>query len=82
MMKKNIDLMKTENKQLAEKAKLTAQYLKEDKADLEAAAKEAGVEFTIDVNTGNITNYTDEMTRLFNERQALLSSFGEEMNED
>ena len=81
MLKKNIDLMKQECKQLEEKHKLSIKYLGEDRSALEDAASEAGISFSFDAN-GTITNYTSEMTTLFNKREALLKSFGDTMDED
>lgn len=81
MLKKNIDLMKQECKQLEEKHKLSIKYLSEDKKALEEAASEVGISFDFDAN-GTITNYTSEMTALFNKREALLKSFGDTMDED
>lgn len=81
MLKKNIDLMKQECKQLEEKHKLSIKYLNEDRNALEQAASEAGISFSFDDN-GTITNYTSKMTALFNKREALLKSFGDTMDED
>ena len=80
-LRENIKLMEQENKQLEKKYDLTLKYLEEDKQDLIDAASDAGISFTFDDN-GNITNYTQQMTDLYNRREALLDSFGEEMDED
>ena len=54
MMKQNVNLMKQENEQLKKKADLAAKYLKEDRAELESAATEAGVNFTFnEINLGS-----------------------------
>jgi ElaB/YqjD/DUF883 family membrane-anchored ribosome-binding protein len=40
-----------------------------------------GISFSFDKDTGAITNYEENMTQLFNEREALLKSFGDTMDE-
>jgi hypothetical protein len=57
MVKEEIDLLKKKKKEAEE-------YLKEDKDALDKAAKKAGVNFKYD-EAGNITNYTDQMTKLY-----------------
>ena len=79
-LRENIKLMEAENAQLARKYEMSKAYLAEDKSALQAAAKAAGVNFTFN-DDGNISNYTDQMTALFNARERLLDSFGSEMNE-
>lgn len=71
--KTRIDAMAENNKRLQEEIKLLKQkqkeadaYLKIDRTDLNKAAKAAGVSFSIDENN-NITNYTTEMNRVYNE---------------
>lgn len=54
------------NKQKREEA---LKYLSTDKADLQDAAKAAGVSFTFDED-GDITNYTEQMTKLWEELHA------------
>ena len=81
MLKSNVKLLEQENKQLKEKYELSKKYLQEDATALQKAAQEAGISFNIDNATGNILNYTDQMTKLFEEREALLNSFGAEMDE-
>ena len=81
VLKNSVKLLEQENKQLEEKYDLSKQYLKEDADALARAATEAGIAFTIDDATGNILNYTDAMTQLFNEREKLLDSFGSTMSE-
>lgn len=56
---KEIDLLK-------QKQKEAQAYLKTDKATLQQAAKEAGITFTFDED-GDISNYTDQMTKLYNQ---------------
>ena len=75
-MQSAIDLMEKENQQLEKRAELTKQYLTEDKQALIEAATAAGVSFEFDDDTGFITNYTEQMTELWAEREALLDSFG------
>ena len=79
-LKENIKLMEQENKQLKEKYQLTLDYLEADADALQKAAAEAGVSFNIGAD-GNITNYTQQMTALWEERERLLDSFGAEMDE-
>ena len=78
-LKENIKLMEQENKQLKEKYQLTLDYLEEDRSELEDVARAAGVSFKFENDI--ITNYTTEMTDLYNRRESLLDSFGDEMNE-
>ena len=59
---KEVDLLK-------QKQKEAQAYLKTDKAALEQAAKKAGVTFTFDED-GDISNYTDQMTKLYNQLAA------------
>ena len=80
-LKENIKLMEQENKQLKEKYELSKLYLKEDAGALLKAGQSAGVSFNIDAETGLIINYTNVMTKLYNEREALLNSFGDTMDE-
>ena len=80
-LKENIKLMEWENKQLKDKYELSKLYLKEDADALLKAGQAAGINFNIDSETGLITNYTNVMTQLYKEREALLNSFGETMDE-
>ena len=59
---KEVDLLK-------QKQKEAQAYLKTDKATLQQAAKKAGVTFTFDED-GDISNYTDQMTKLYNQLAA------------
>ena len=79
-MKENIKLMEQEHQQLKQKYELSKQYLAQDQAALNKAASEAGLSFTYE--DGAITNYTEQMTALFNQREALLDSFGATMDEN
>lgn len=56
---KEIDLLK-------QKQKEAQAYLKTDKATLQQAAEKAGITFTFDED-GDISNYTDQMTKLYNQ---------------
>ena len=80
-LRENIKLMEQENKQLKEKYQKTLDYLELDEAALNKVASEVGVSFNIDKETGNITNYTQQMTALWEERERLLDSFGATMDE-
>ena len=59
---KEVDLLK-------QKQKEAQAYLKTDKATLQQAAKKAGITFTFDED-GDISNYTDQMTKLYNQLAA------------
>lgn len=59
---KEVDLLK-------QKQKEAQGYLKTDKATLQQAAKKAGITFTFDED-GDISNYTDQMTKLYNQLAA------------
>ena len=62
-------LLEDQQELLEEKQKQAANYMKHDKSKLNKAAKEAGIAFSYDEN-GNITNYTDQMTILYNQLAA------------
>ena len=71
-----IKAMKDQNKYLEEevdalkeKRKQAEQYLKEDTEALKKVATEAGVRLEID-GMGNVTNYTEQMTRLYDQLAA------------
>lgn len=66
------------NKQKREEA---LKYLATDKADLQDAAKAAGVSFTFDED-GDITNYTDQMTKLWEELHAAQAAANADGNAD
>jgi predicted metal-dependent phosphoesterase TrpH len=93
-LKENIKLMKQELKYLKEKEKMAKSYLKTDKQDLQKAAGVGSSQEAIDARNafgmtlnfkfdenGYITNYTELMTNLYRKREALLKSFGAEMDE-
>ena len=79
-MEKVNDALKEEIELIKDKRKESEYYLQEDKNALDAAAADLGLTFTYD-EQGNISNYEDQMTALYNAREALLDSFGSEMNE-
>lgn len=58
-----------QKKALEEKAKVAAKYYEQDKQALIDKAKSYGINFNFD-DMGNITNYTAEMTKLYNELHA------------
>ena len=51
----------------SEREKQSKAYLESDKKVVEQMAQEAGVSLTFDLDTGFITNYTEQMTRLWEE---------------
>lgn len=69
-MQEGIDLLREENEELERKAELQKEYLKEDRAALDEAAAAAGIQFTYDPETGAITNYTEQMTSLYDQLKA------------
>ena len=79
-MRKVNNALKEEIGYLKDKKKEADKYLQEDKNALDSAASAAGVSFTYDAN-GNISNYEQQMTNLYNAREALLDSFGEKISE-
>lgn len=79
-IQENIDALETYNKQLEQKIQLQKQYLAEDKTALTDAASAVGLNFSFGED-GTILNYTTEMTKLHNQREALLDSFGATIDE-
>lgn len=76
---KRIDAAKASNELLKEEVKLWKQkqeeaknYLALDKAALKKAASAIGVSFTFDDNN-NITNYTEELTKVYNKYNSLVN---------
>lgn len=57
-------LIAEQQKLLAKKQKEAENYMKQDRAALQSAAAAVGLAFSFDEN-GNITNYTDQMTTLY-----------------
>ena len=51
-----------------------------DKAELDEAAREAGLNFSYD-EKGNITNYTDQMTNLHNQLAAAENEYNRMVDE-
>ena len=60
------ELIKEQQELLAEKQRQAERYMQQDRAALQKAAAEAGLAFSFD-DKGNITNYTDQMTALYNQ---------------
>ena len=77
-MEKSIELLEQENELLEERLGWSRAYLEEDQKALDEAMKKAGVSFTFDPETGNITNYTEEMEKLHKE----LSDAEDQANKD
>ena len=72
-MREGVNLIKQENAQLQERIDLAKQYKIEDQKAVKAAAKAAGVSLNFDKN-GYITNYTEEMTKLYKEMDAAVNN--------
>jgi hypothetical protein len=72
-MEKVNKLLKDEIGLIRKKREEAYAYLQEDRENLQQAAGEAGVSFDFDEN-GNITNYTAEMTKLFEELDSAIKS--------
>ena len=79
-MQKVNSALKEEISELKKKKQEAESNLKTDKASLNSAASDLGISFTYD--NGNISNYEDQMTKVYEKREALLDSFGAEMDED
>lgn len=80
--------MKNINKMLLEEIDLLEQqtdeaknYLDLDRNAVESTGGALGLSFIFDDETGDITNIESQLTALFNSREALLDSFGAEMDE-
>ena len=63
------NLIKEQQELLAEKQKQAQQYMQEDQVALQQAAAAAGLSFAFD-DKGNIINYTDQMTILYDQLAA------------
>lgn len=72
-MQKVNESLEKENDLLEKKRQEAIDYLAIDKGELISAGAAAGLNFTFD-ESGNITNYTDEMTRIYNELSGAISS--------
>ena len=64
-MREGVELLKRENQQLKERMKWSKNYVDEDRKALDAAASEAGITFEYDPEDGYITNYTEQMSWLY-----------------
>ena len=62
-------LIEEQQELLKEKQRQAENYMNQDRAALNKAAAEAGLSFSYD-DKGNITNYTDQMTNLYNQLAA------------
>ena len=80
-MKKNNSLLKQEIELTKKKREEAIKYLNEDRNNLFKAASEAGLNLTIDEN-GLITNYTQEMTKLYNQLDAEVTKANKDGNAD
>ena len=78
-MEKVNSILENEIELIKEKKSEAEAYLKTDRNDLNAAAADLGISFTY--KDDNIANYDSQMTKLYNKREALLDSFGEEIDE-
>lgn len=67
-------LIKEQQELLAEKQRQAERYMKQDQIALQQAAAAAGLAFSFD-DKGNITNYTDQMTTLYNQLAAAESYY-------
>lgn len=80
---KNMDkinsLLRKEIGLLGEKRKEALRNLSIDRSELETQAKKAGVHFNFDEN-GNISNYTNEMTALYEELDAAITQANKDGN--
>lgn len=74
LLKKELDLTKQKRKE-AEK------YLEIDKDELNKAASEAGISFTYD-DKGNISNYEEAMTQLYEELDSAINKANADGNAD
>lgn len=63
-LRKQNALIEEQQELLAKKQKEAANYMEQDRAALQSAAAAVGLAFSFDEN-GNITNYTDQMTALY-----------------
>ena len=68
-LRKQNALIAEQQELLAEKQKQAQQYMRQDQVALQQAAAAVGLAFSFDEN-GNITNYTDQMTVLYEQLSA------------
>lgn len=80
-MKKVNGILENEIDLLKSKKEEADAYLDEDRDDLDSAVSNLGLSFEYD-SDGNIKNYETQMTSLYEAREALLDSFGSEMDEN
>jgi hypothetical protein len=81
LMKKNNDLLKQEIELTKQKKEEALKYLDEDLDTMFKAASKAGVILTTDEN-GLITNYTEAMTKLYEELDAEITKANKDGNAD
>ena len=81
LMQKNNDLLKQEIELTKQKKEEALKYLDEDLDAMFKAASDAGVILTTDEN-GLITNYTEAMTKLYNELDAEVTKANKDGNAD
>jgi hypothetical protein len=75
-----IELEERERSLLEQKTNEAREHLEEDKKALKKAAKDLDITFTFDAK-GNITDYTEEMTALYQELADMETAFGDEWSE-
>ena len=74
MMEKMNEVLEEEKDLLEQKRKMAVEtYLPQDRQALNQAASAAGIQFKYD-DKGNISNYTEQMTRLYNELNGAINS--------
>ena len=73
LLQKEIDLTKKKREE-------AEAYLEEDRTALEEKLKEAGIKFKFDPATGDVLNYTEEMTKLYEELDAKIQSANKDGN--
>ena len=79
-IEKENKLLQEQQKLIEKKAKEAKKYMASDKAELDEAAREAGLNFSYD-EKGNITNYTDQMTNLHNQLAAAENEYNRMVDE-
>lgn len=80
-MRENIALQKQYVSQLEEQLRISEEQMNLSRQDLTAAAGVLGLNLSID-SDGLVTNIVDVQEQLWRDREALLDSFGGEMDED
>ena len=79
-IEKENKLLQEQQKLIEKKAKEAKKYMASDRAELDEAAREAGLNFSYD-EKGNITNYTDQMTNLHNQLAAAENEYNRMVDE-